>query len=67
MGTGYATGRSHATAAQDVRENGGTLDIFDQQRDHVAQFGFSEGMAEGARPVDVVDCWMGILQKENLL
>mgnify|MGYP005984359571 FL=1 len=58
-------GGGHATPPQDVGQHGGALHVLHQKRDHVGQFGLPQGVAEGARPVDVVYCWMGVLEQQH--
>jgi len=61
-GTGGSdTGRRHGTASQDVRQDGGALDVLHQQRDDGAQLGFAQRVAQGARPVNVGDGRMSVL------
>lgn len=53
--------RRNATAAQNVRQHGGTLDVLDHQRNHLGQFGLAERVRQRTGPVDVVDGRMGVL------
>lgn len=55
--------RSDGATSQDVRQDCGTLYILYQQRDHVAQLLFSKRVAQGTRPVNVVDGWVSVLKQ----
>ena len=49
-------------ATKDVGEDGGALDVLDHERDHGRELVLAEGVAERARPVDVIDGRVGVLK-----
>ena len=54
--------RCDGAPAEDVREDGGALDVLDDQGNHGDQLGLAERVAESAGPVHVVDCRMSVLK-----
>lgn len=63
-GGGDARSRDGATS-EDVRQDGGALDIFDQQGNHGAQFRLAQRVTQRARPVNVVDGRVRVLNERK--
>jgi hypothetical protein len=54
--------RRDRAPAEDVGQDGGAEDVFDDEGDHGGELVLAEGVAQGASPVDVVDGRMGVLK-----
>ena len=58
------SGGRHGAPSKEVGQNGGALDVLDDHRHQSGELVLAERVAEGARPMDVVDGRMRILREQ---